>query len=123
MKICYYNNNIHTHFPLIRMKNRTTLAAALAGVLAGTVIGAGTYYSAQLVSYRYSDVEGSREQYRRSDNSPTDRASIRTVNSHQAAEAQDNEDPCADVHPRRKARCMEAAERGVEYNDDAYDEN
>ena len=55
------------------MKNRTTLAAALAGVLAGTVIGAGTYYSAQLVSYRYSDVEGSREQYRRSDNSPTAR--------------------------------------------------
>ena len=105
------------------MKNRNALVAALAGILAGTVIGAGTYYSAQVVSYRYSDVEGSREQYHRSENSPTDRASIRTVDGHGVAEAQANEDPCADVHPRRKARCMEAAERGVEYNDDAYDEN
>lgn len=105
------------------MKNRSSIIAALAGVLAGTVIGAGTYYSAQLVSYRYSDVEGSRQQYHRSDNSPTDRASIRTVDGHGAAEAQANEDPCAHVSPRRKARCIESVENGIEYTGAQYDEN
>lgn len=103
------------------MKNRTNVIASLAGVLAGTVIGAGTYYSAQLVSYRYSDVEGSRQQYHRSDNRPSD--IIRTVDSHGAAGDKAKSDPCADIHPRRKARCMEATERGDVYTDDAYDEN
>ncbi|TSC99897.1 MAG: hypothetical protein Greene101449_431 [Candidatus Peregrinibacteria bacterium Greene1014_49] len=105
------------------MKNRSTFVAALAGLLVGTAVGAGTYYSAQLVSYRYSDVDGSREQYHRSENSPTDRASIRTVDSHSAAEAQASDDPCADVHPRRKARCIEAMENDIDYTGAQYDEN
>ncbi|OGJ64661.1 hypothetical protein A3C37_00280 [Candidatus Peribacteria bacterium RIFCSPHIGHO2_02_FULL_53_20] len=106
------------------MKNNSTLVAALVGLLLGTAVGAGTFYSAQVVSYRYGDIDGSREQYHRSDNRPSE--VTRTVNTkHRAASGMaEAYEECEKFSPRRRGACMEAADRETnEYTGAQYDEN
>jgi hypothetical protein len=97
------------------MKNRQTVVAALAGILAGTVIGAGAYYSAQLVSYRYTDQDNFRQIVEKRDLSVGDGQST-YVNTHTAAPMQNEEsDECDDLTGQRRTRCIGAARDGIEY--------
>lgn len=99
------------------MKNRQTIVAALAGVLAGTVIGAGTYYSAQVVSYRYTDQNNFRQIVEKRDIYEGDGQST-YVNTHTAAPARYEEtDECDHLSGQRRTRCIGAARDGIEYQE------
>lgn len=106
------------------MKNRSTIVATLAGALAGTVIGAGTLYSAQLISVRYETLERSDIQHRATDNRPSE--VTRTVSpKHRAASGKaEIYEECEKLSPRRRGACKEAKDRGtVHYTGAQYDEN
>ena len=97
------------------MKNRQTVVAALAGILAGTVIGAGAYYSAQLVSYRYTDQDNFRQIVEKRDLSVGDGQST-YVDTHSAAEERITlPEKCEGLSHRRLANCVAETLRGENY--------
>lgn len=99
------------------MKNRQTVVAALAGVLAGTVIGAGTYYSAQIVSYRYTDQDNYRHIVEKRDLYEGDGQST-YVDGHSAAPIRYEETgECDHLSGQRRTRCIGAARDGIEYQE------
>jgi len=103
-------------FQSIPMKDRQTIVAALAGVLAGTVICAGTYYSAQVVSYRYTDKDNYRQIVEKRDLYEGDGQSTYQVR-HAAAPKRNDEDTseCEAYSGQRRTRCIGALRDGLEY--------
>lgn len=95
------------------MKNRNTLVAILAGVLAGTVIGAGTYYSAEVISYRYESRPTFQIQHRATDNRPN--SVPRTIDpKHRAASGEmEIYKDCERFSGKRRANCIGAAQDGI----------
>jgi hypothetical protein len=100
------------------MKNRQTVIAALAGIAAGTVIGAGAFYSAQLVSYRYTDQDNFRHIVEKRDLSVGDGQST-YVNTHTAApERIEIPEKCEGLSHSRLANCIVETLRGENFEVD-----
>lgn len=93
------------------MKNRQKLVAALAGILVGTAIGAGTYFSAQTVSFRYSDRDTFRVIRRQADLHPA--RTVPTRYSRHTAAGRRNVIPeqCLQYTRTRRTHCIEEAQR------------
>lgn len=93
------------------MKNRNTLVAALAGALVGITVGAGTYFSAQLVSYRYSDRDTFRVIRRQADLHPA--RTVPTRYSRHTAAGKRNAIPeqCLQYTRTRRTHCIEEARK------------
>ncbi len=99
------------------MKNRETVVAALAGILAGTAIGAGAFYTAQVVSYRYTDQDNFRQIVEKRDLSVGDGQST-YVNTHTAAPVRNDEtEECNHLSGQRRTRCIGAARDGIKYQE------
>ena len=99
------------------MKNRQTIIAALAGVLAGTIIGAGAQYSTQVISYRYTDQDNYSEIFQKRDLYKGDGQST-YESRHAAAPAQNEEtDACDHLSGQRRTRCIGAARDGIRYQE------
>ena len=97
------------------MKNRQTVVAALAGILAGTVIGAGTYYSAQLVSYRYTDQDNFRQIVERRDLSVGDGQSTYVTTHTTAPERIEIPEKCDGLSHSRLANCIVETLEGLNF--------
>ncbi|OGJ58384.1 hypothetical protein A2881_05775 [Candidatus Peribacteria bacterium RIFCSPHIGHO2_01_FULL_55_13] len=97
------------------MKNRQMVVAALAGILTGTVIGAGTYFSAQVVSYRYSDRDTFRIIRMNKDLHST--KTLPTAFGRHAAAGKRNTIPeeCQKFTRARQTRCIEITNQGADY--------
>ncbi|TSC99898.1 MAG: hypothetical protein Greene101449_432 [Candidatus Peregrinibacteria bacterium Greene1014_49] len=91
--------------------------AALAGILAGTVIGAGTYFSAQVVSYRYGDRDTFRVIRLNKDLHSTRRRPVRFGRHAAAGQRNTVPEQCQKFSRSRRTRCIEITNQGADYQE------
>ncbi|OGJ64660.1 hypothetical protein A3C37_00275 [Candidatus Peribacteria bacterium RIFCSPHIGHO2_02_FULL_53_20] len=93
------------------------VVAALAGILAGTVIGAGTYFTAQTVSYRYSDRDTFRIIRQNKDLHSTKTSPTRLGRHEAAGKRYSIPEECQKFSGARRTRCIEITNDGAEYQE------
>ena len=91
------------------------LVAALAGILVGTAIGAGTLFTAQVVSYRYGDRETFQVIRLNKDLHSTRRAPTRFGRHAAAGRRYTIPAACEKYSGARKTRCIEVTNQGSQY--------
>lgn len=90
------------------MKNSKSYAAVLAGVLVGVTVGAGAVYTAQSVSYRYSDRDTFRVIREKNDLHDADHGMNDTATHRAAAERYSIPENCMKFSGKRQALCIQA---------------
>lgn len=93
------------------MKNRQMIVTVLAGILAGIAIGAGTYFSAEMVSFRYSDRDTFRTIRRNKDLHSTRTQPTRFGRHAAAGKRSSIPEECMQFSRTRRTHCIEEARK------------